>query len=693
MRLFGLRVFFLGFLVFLLSALPLLVGLLPRLGFLRAIILDGRDDLGLGGGGIQGEAGRAGFAVRVGSTRGYGGHLQRIDLIGSQRAGMRGQGGGIDHPGIQRVVAGIQQLDPVFRHVAIGLPGHGQDVAGNVAHAVANLLHVIKADGRLTDACGALRLRVGRIGGFAGFGFLGRHFVCRNLGGFLRGLLGDDLVHRGIRFLFSRLFGERFGDQRLILGHILFIVVVLDLHHDLRLGGRLEGGHGLQILLGDVQFLFYFQLLGFLDGFRGRFGGRLRRGIGLGQLDFRQGEQGRAGAGGLSVAALRDGEHGDGVDLAGVHGGRADAGLEFGHILVDDHVAALVLDRHLIDAHIALGRPEEGDRAGQQVVHAVFDAGDGIHADFGNAHGVNGHVLFLLDGVKPDEFHLGAGDVFAVAVLGVGRDPQRVDHVEVQRDEGNAGAGHQGVVVGVNIAHGIADADVVVVHRAFGVPVEHDVAIGRAGFGDEVDAIIHVIVILDVDVGGADDGGLHVFGGIVGEQQHLGAHGGDAGGLQSDLLLEQGNGFLGFPAEVPVHGTAVVVQRLQATLQAGDALVVIAAAQHDVAGRFGSVVGEQQALHGLAGVAGFPQARRALEHTHRRSGLGGIGAAGAAFQVIQVLQAVVQLAHAVAGVAGIEVDVAGAMLGPVGVQPLQRIAGGRLGFLKAVLLLEQLYRL
>ena len=122
----------------------------------------------------------------------------------------------------------------------------------------------------------------------------------------------------------------------------------------------------------------------------------------------------------------------------------------------------------------------------------------------------------------------------------------------------------------------------------------------------------------------------------------------------------------------------------QAALQALHAAVLVAAAQHDVAGGLRRVFGEQRALHGLGGLAGLPKPGGALEHAHGGGGLRGVGAAGAVLQVVQRLQAVVQLAHAIAGVAGIQVDVAGAVLGPVRIQPLQRVAGGRLGFLQAV---------
>ena len=278
----------------------------------------------------------------------------------------------------------------------------------------------------------------------------------------------------------------------------------------------------------------------------------------------------------------------------------------------------------------------------------------------------------------------------AIAIGGIGPDAQRVHHVKVQRGDGNAGACHLRVVVEIHIAPGIADTDVEVIHIAFDIPVEDDIAAGAAGLGDVVDAAILVVIVFHIDVGIADIGGLHVFRCVVGEQQHLGAHGGYAGGLQADLSLEQGHGLLGLAAEVAVDGAVVVSQFHQAALQAGDALVAVASAKHDVAGGLGGLVGEQQPLHGRAGMAGLPQARRPLEYAHRRCSLGGVGAAGAAFQIVQVPQAVVQLAHAIAGVAGIQIDIAGAVGRPVGVEALQCLPSGGGGLRQSVFILEQL---
>ena len=260
-----------------------------------------------------------------------------------------------------------------------------------------------------------------------------------------------------------------------------------------------------------------------------------------------------------------------------------------GRVLVHDRLAALVLDAHVVGVHVALGMPIKGDVTGQQVIHAALRAADGVDDDLGQADGLDLQVIFISR-LEPCKVDLGLGDVPAVAVLGVGPDAQRVDLVEIQRGEGDAGAGHHRILVDVHVALGIVHADAVVVHAALHIPAEYDIAVRGALLGDVVDAVVLEIVNLDVDVRFADDGGLHVFRSVFVKQQLLGAHGGDTGGLQADLLLEESPRVLGLPVEVAVHGAVVVVQIPQAALQAGDALVVIAAAQHDVAGGLRSVV-------------------------------------------------------------------------------------------------------
>ena len=701
--------------------MPCLLGLLVDGRFIKAFIVDD----GGGSGGVEGKAGRGGRAVGIRSAGGYGRDLQGIDLVGVQCAGIGRQGGGFDCPGIQQVAAGIQQRYLVFRHVALGLPGHGQDVAGDVADVALCLFHGIEGDDRLGDAGGLLDIRLQRgfvgqrlfrlryilFNRFHGFGLVRREFDGFHGFGFVRrefdGISGDRFVFRclgqilGDGIVIFR-FARRF-DGRFLRGQFHFGLGLLNLQRFLYIrpgfdfNGRIKGGHEFERLLGKLDLLLNFNGLGFVDRLRRGIGlwlGRgLRRGIGLGQLHLGQGELDRIGAGGLHVAVLRYRGDGDGVDFTGTHGAGADAGNVLGRFLLRDDLAALILDAHFIGAHIALGIPIEGDVTGQEVIHAAFRAANRADDDLGQADGFDLHFIVFIRRLDPREVDLGLGDVLAVAVLGVGPDAKRVDLVEVQRGQGDAGAGHQRILVDVYVALGVIHADAVVVHAALHIPAEDDIAVRGAFLGDVVNAFVLEVIFLDVDVRFADDGGLHVFGSIFLEQQPLGVYGGDAGGLQADLLLEEGHGFLGLPAEVAVHGTVVVVQRFQAALQAGDALVVIAAAQHDVAGGFRGVVGEQQALHGLAGVAGVLQSRRALEYAHRRAGFGSVGAAGAVFQIVEIPQAVVQLAHAIAGVAGIQVDVAGALAGAVGIEALQRIPGGGIGFRQAVFILEQLYGL
>ena len=208
-----------------------------------------------------------------------------------------------------------------------------------------------------------------------------------------------------------------------------------------------------------------------------------------------------------------------------------------------------------------------------------------------------------------------------------------------------------------------------------------------------VDVVLDVVEGVQRDHGHADERRRHVFRRVGREQQLLGAHGGDAGGLEADLGLEQRHGLPGALAEVAGDAPVVVAQLLQAALQALHARIFVAAAQRDVAGRLGGVDGEQRAQNRPSGLAGLGQAGGALEHAHGGGGLGGIVAAGAALQIVQVHEAVVQLAHAVAGVARVKVDVAGAALGPAGVEQPQRGAAGVVGDDQAVFRLEQLHGL
>ena len=93
-------------------------------------------------------------------------------------------------------------------------------------------------------------------------------------------------------------------------------------------------------------------------------------------------------------------------------------------------------------------------------------------------------------------------------------------------------------------------------------------------------------------------------------------------------------------------------------------------------------------MQGRGGRARLSQAQFGLQAADGGDGGVVVAAAGRALQVVQRFEPLVELAHTVAGVALFHVDVAGAVAGVRGVEPLQRLAGGGAAAGKAVLLLE-----
>ena len=171
-----------------------------------------------------------------------------------------------------------------------------------------------------------------------------------------------------------------------------------------------------------------------------------------------------------------------------------------------------------------------------------------------------------------------------------------------------------------------------------------------------------------------------------------GAQGGGVGHAvdrQAHGQLELLDGGLGCLVEVAVGAAVVVAQLVQAQLHILHALVVVAAAQGDVAAVFRGGAGEELLLHGHGGDAGLLETHLLLEALHGGDGGGVVAAADLALQVVQLLQALVQLAHAVAAVAALQIDVGGAGGGGVGIETAQGVGVSHAGALQAVLTLEQ----
>ncbi len=418
--------------------------------------------------------------------------------------------------------------------------------------------------------------------------------------------------------------------------------------------------------------------------------GRLGRRVGARQLDHRQREPLELHTGVVDGAVDRDGVHEQRVLLALIEGVGVDRGLLVGGVRAQEDAVALVANLPVVAGDVALGVPAQRDDARLHVVDAALHAGHGLDRDLGVADGAD----LRHDG---DLHALEAGGaarhVRGIAVHRVGGDLDGVEHIVGQRRHGHARLRQHRPVVAVGVAVLVVDVHVVLGDRALGEPVEGDVAAGGAVVGHAVDVVLHAIEVVEADDRLADVGRRHVDGGVRREQQLLRAHGGHARGLEADLHLEQLHGLLGGLAEAARDLAVIVAQLLQAALQALHAAVLVAAAQRDVAGGLRRVVGEQRPEHRHGGLTGLAQARRALEHADSRGGLGGVAAAHGAFEVVQVAQAVVQLAHAIARVAGIQVDEAGAAVGPVGVEQLQSLARGLIVHGQAVFLLEQLHGL
>ena len=319
----------------------------------------------------------------------------------------------------------------------------------------------------------------------------------------------------------------------------------------------------------------------------------------------------------------------------------------------------------------------EGDGSGHQIADTAFHSGHRIYCDHGVADLTDLGFFFSLD---PNKLDFGSGDVLLVPVFGVRCDPERVYSVDIEGSKGHARAGEQGVAVCEDIALIVGYTDIVRFDTALCIPTEHHITAGGVFLRDEVDPVFLVIIILQFDLGNADDSGLYILGGIFGEQQLLRTNSGDAGGFQSYFLLEQRHSFLCALSEIAADISVVVVQLFEPALQSRHAVVVIAPAQGDVAGRFRGVMREKGAKHRDAGFPGLPQACGALEHAHGGCGFRGVAAAGGIFQVVKIDQAIVQFPYAITCIAGVEVDITPAAHGTVGVESPECLTGSRIAF-------------
>ena len=548
-------------------------------------------------------------------------------------------------------------------HIAICREAEGQLIGAAVDQA--DVVHHVNhaGEGQCRRGNRALLL-LDRLGGFT-VSRGGLFALFRGLG-FSRG--GLFALFRGLGFsrggLLTLLWFSSIGRGGLF--------ALLDIHGSRSFEGRFGRGRGLR------------------RGFGGGGGRGHRRRVGAGQLHHGQREPQELHTGVVDGAVGGDGVHKDCVLLALVDGSGADGGLLVGGVGAQEDVVALVADLPVVAGHVAIRLPVEHDVAGLHIADAVLHAGHRLHADLRVADGADFRHNGNLD---PLEGCGCVGDVLFVVIHGIGGDFNGVQHIVGQSGDGHARVGQHGLLIQDDIAVLVIDHHIVVLDVAFGEPAEGDIAAGGAVVADTIGIVLNAIIVIQRDHRIADHRRGNVDGGIRIKQQLLGAHGGHAGGLQADLALEQRHGLLGGLAEVSVHLVVVVAQFLEAALQALHAAVPVAAAQGDVAGGLGSVMGKQCLQHRNGGLAGLPQAGRPLEHAHRGGGLGGIAAAHVALQIVQLAQAIVQLAHAVACVAGIQVYITGTAARAVGIQQLQRLAGGLVADVQAVFLLEQLHGL
>ena len=424
-------------------------------------------------------------------------------------------------------------------------------------------------------------------------------------------------------------------------------------------------------------------------GFRGQIGGESRSNDGGQRLRLILQREGTAcGHGVVQRSVGGNGMDVERVDLALLHHVGLNDGLLIDGVGAQAEIVLGVANLHGVAGHVADGIPAEGDFAGADIENIVFRAGHGL--DAGRDLGDRADGIGLHGGFDAPELNGGAGDVGFVAVLGIGRDGERVGSVQRQRVDGNARQGQLRILVQTIRAGVVGDGDVVLLHVALRHPAEGDIAGFGAAVGQAVDVAVLLLITVDGQRGRADDSGLDVLRRVGGVEQLLGVHVGHAGGAQTRALLEELHGGLSAAAKVAGDVGGEVVQLLQTALQALYAAVLVAAAQHGVAAIFGRAVREQALQNGHGRLPGDGQTGLRLELLDGAHSVFGVGVAHAHVQIVQILQPLVQLADASAAVALAQVDVAGAGAGAVGIESGEGVAGGIFLHGEAVFALEQL---
>ena len=111
-------------------------------------------------------------------------------------------------------------------------------------------------------------------------------------------------------------------------------------------------------------------------------------------------------------------------------------------------------------------------------------------------------------------------------------------------------------------------------------------------------------------------------GRIFAVQQLLGFDGGNAGDLESRHALERLNGSLSHLAEISGAGALEITKLLEPCLKRDDPVVLVAAAQHDIAAVFRRVRRKQPLLHVCGCHAALGEPAFALELFHSSLGCG-----------------------------------------------------------------------